>query len=121
MSRAAPISPAPPCSWRDGPVQMVWHGNHRCALCVVMEMLGRESMANLDPTQVAPPVLHAVGSVALALAPLFGGMAAIVILANVLQVGFQIHPERLAFNFGALNPLRGLSKIFGVVAEWYSC
>jgi flagellar biosynthetic protein FlhB len=80
---------------------------------VVMEMLGRESMANLDPDQVAPPVLHAVGSIALALAPLFGGLAIIVILANVLQVGFQIHPERLAPNFAALNPIRGLGKIFG--------
>ena len=55
---------------------------------------------------------QSVGEVSIALAPLFAGAALIAIVANVLQVGFNFTPQRLAINFAALSPVRGFNKMF---------
>lgn len=54
-----------------------------------------------------------VASVALAAAPLCIGLMLIGVIINGLQVGFRFNTKRLQPNFMALNPLKGLGKVFG--------
>ncbi|HEY1686582.1 MAG TPA: EscU/YscU/HrcU family type III secretion system export apparatus switch protein, partial [Tepidisphaeraceae bacterium] len=56
---------------------------------------------------------HTVYLAFVAMAPLFAGILFIAVLVNILQVGLQLSPQRLQPNLAALNPVRGLSKIFG--------
>lgn len=51
-----------------------------------------------------------------ALAPLFGVLLGVGILAGVVQVGFQINTEKLEPNFDKLNPAGGLKRLFSVSA-----
>ena len=48
-----------------------------------------------------------------ALVPLLVGALFIAVLVNVLQVGFYFGTQRLTPNFNALNPVNGLSRLFG--------
>src|SRR5262249_54061212 len=48
-----------------------------------------------------------------AMAPLMIGAVIIAVLINLIQVGLFFSTKRLEPNFAALNPLRGLNKIFG--------
>ena len=51
--------------------------------------------------------------VARALAPLFVGACLVAIFTNLAQVGLYFDVTRLQPNFAALNPLRGLGRVFG--------
>src|SRR5687767_12414431 len=57
--------------------------------------------------------LASLASVAVALAPVLVGVVLLVVVANLLQVGFVLNLKRLQPNLGALNPLKGLAKVFG--------
>lgn len=57
--------------------------------------------------------LRSLAHVAAAMAPLLLGVVLLVVLANVLQVGFVLNLKRLQPNLAALNPLKGLGKVFG--------
>jgi flagellar biosynthesis protein FlhB len=51
--------------------------------------------------------------VALALAPLLGGILVVAVVANLMQVGLYFSPRRLQPNLAALNPFKGVGKLFG--------
>ena len=57
--------------------------------------------------------LASLASVAVAMAPVLVGVVVLVVVANLLQVGFVLNLKRLQPNLGALNPLKGLAKVFG--------
>lgn len=80
---------------------------------LVGEMLGGPSMANADLGQIGPVMLRATLSVAAAMAPVLAGVLVIAFLANVLQVGLHFNIAKLQPNFGAINPLKGLGRLFG--------
>lgn len=79
---------------------------------VVGQQLSAASMSNLNAHAVGEQIVHCLAKVSVAVAPMLGGAAFIVIVANVAQVGFNFSPQRLAINFAALNPIRGWSKMF---------
>jgi flagellar biosynthesis protein FlhB len=80
---------------------------------VVEETLNAKSLGNLSPGSALEDMARALTAVGIAMAPLFLGVVLIAALANMVQVGFVFNPNRLAPNFGALNPFRGLGRIFG--------
>jgi flagellar biosynthetic protein FlhB len=79
---------------------------------VVAEMLSGKSLSNMNPDVANTQVVHAFANVGWALAPLLIGLMLVVILANIAQVGFLLSPARIQPNLAALNPIRGLSKLF---------
>jgi flagellar biosynthesis protein FlhB len=79
---------------------------------IVAQCLSGPSLSDFTANGAGQQVLHSVGQISLALAPLFGGAVFIVVVANVVQVGFNFTPQRLAINFAALNPVRGFGKMF---------
>jgi flagellar biosynthetic protein FlhB len=79
---------------------------------VVFFMLSRPSLADLDASHVRGQILQVVGVVGWSLLPVLCGAALIVIIANIAQVGLILNIGRLQPNFGALNPLGGLGRIF---------
>jgi flagellar biosynthetic protein FlhB len=84
------------------------------ALSAVMSaFLGRESLSDLTASGLMPHITDSALVVARAMLPLLGGVVLIAVLVNVLQVGFFASTARLAPNLAALNPAKGLSRIFG--------
>ena len=80
---------------------------------LVHEMLGLESLSNFSTSSASGGMLRAVYSIGIAMAPLLLGVVLIAVVGNVAQVGFNFTPNRLQPNLAALNPFRGLGKIFG--------
>jgi flagellar biosynthetic protein FlhB len=95
-------------------VMLGWYGPGvvRALKDLMAEMLSESSidggMAALHTD--AGFALHAVGR---SLAPLFVGACLVAILTNLAQVGLYFDVGRLQPNLGALNPLRGLGRVFG--------
>jgi flagellar biosynthetic protein FlhB len=81
---------------------------------ILAHMLSRTSMADLSSARIGPEIVACLGTVGLAIAPILGGAMLIVILVNVAQVGLHFNGQRLTLNFAALNPVRGLNKIFSM-------
>jgi flagellar biosynthetic protein FlhB len=79
---------------------------------VVAEMLSGPSLSDFETRRIGEQVMHCFGLVSSAIWPLLAGAAFLVIVANVAQVGLNFNPQRLAINFGALNPMRGFNKLF---------
>jgi flagellar biosynthetic protein FlhB len=79
---------------------------------IVSDSLSSASLA--DPTLASPLKLFLkfITVAALAIAPLLLGMMALATAANVMQVGFTLNSKKLEPNFEALNPLRGIGKLF---------
>ena len=80
---------------------------------LVEEMLSRSAMADLRTDGLAATFLRAVAVVAVAAAPLFLGLMLVAVVVNLAQVGFFLNTKRLQPNLAALNPLKGLGKLFG--------
>lgn len=79
---------------------------------LMAEMLG-ESSINGGMASLHNDTGSALRAVARSLAPLFAGACLVAILTNLAQVGFYFDVSRLQPNFAALNPLRGLGRVFG--------
>ena len=80
---------------------------------IVAALLSPSSFTDVRGDHLGQQIIATTGSVGLAIAPLLGGAALIVILANLAQVGLFFNMERLTPNFAALNPMNGLQKILG--------
>jgi len=80
---------------------------------LVAEMLGQASLADTSGVTIGNQLLGGLGAAGKALAPMFIGVVIIAIVINLLQVGFFLNTKRLQPNLAALNPLKGLSKLFG--------
>src|SRR4051812_47324484 len=79
---------------------------------LVADLLGAKSMADSDATNAALALMKALISIGLAMAPFFIGIIIIAILVNVIQTGLHFSGAKLQPNFAALNPFKGLGKIF---------
>jgi flagellar biosynthesis protein FlhB len=79
---------------------------------VMAELLAPDSLTNFDAGRLEGEIVHLMGIVALGMAPVLGGLALIIIIANIAQVGLVFNTARLSPNFAALNPTRGLNRLF---------
>ncbi|MDB5333610.1 MAG: Flagellar biosynthesis protein FlhB [Phycisphaerales bacterium] len=80
---------------------------------LVARMLGAASLSDLDGVHALEEMGWALEKVGIAMAPLLAGVMVVAVLANVAQVGFHMNLERMQPNLAALNPLKGIGKIFG--------
>src|SRR5438552_45828 len=71
------------------------------------------SLRSHDPNAALVQSLSSLAQVARALAPVLIGVVLVVVIANLLQVGFAPNLKRLQPNLGALNPFKGLGRMFG--------
>ena len=69
-------------------------------------------ITDLNASAMGVLMLHAIGGVGLALAPMMIGALLIATLANMAQTGFFFNTARLTPNFNALNPAIGFSRLF---------
>ncbi|MEZ0267539.1 MAG: flagellar biosynthesis protein FlhB [Phycisphaerae bacterium] len=79
---------------------------------VMDRLLGRESLANLDPSSASGTAYGSIMAVGAAIAPMFIGAVVIAVTVNVAQVGLSFNMKKLQPNLGALNPLKGAGKLF---------
>jgi flagellar biosynthetic protein FlhB len=79
---------------------------------LLQEMLSDASLADVSGTQVGPQILRGLTIAAKALAPMFVGVIILAIVVNVLQVGLIFNTKKLQPNIKALNPFKGLGKLF---------
>jgi len=80
---------------------------------VLAEMLSPASLRDVTAGHLSGQLLAAIAQVGLAMAPLLAGALIVGVVANVAQVGFVFNFARLQLNLAALNPMRGLSRLFG--------
>jgi flagellar biosynthetic protein FlhB len=80
---------------------------------LVHDMLSSDSLSNFSTASIGGGMLRAIHLIGLAMAPLLIGVVLIAIIGNVVQVGFIFNPAKLQPNLGALNPFRGVGRIFG--------
>src|SRR6476661_5726613 len=77
---------------------------------LMSQVLGGSVLRDSDLTHIFTFVLQSLLTIALAMAPLLAGAMVIAILVNMMQVGLFFSSKRIQPNFGALNPVKGLSK-----------
>ncbi len=88
--------------------------NVMIALRALLEqMLSAQSLANTEPTSALSDFARGIWMAGVSIAPLMIGLVVIAVLSNILQVGFFFNPAKLAPNIAALNPLKGMGKLFG--------
>jgi flagellar biosynthetic protein FlhB len=95
-------------------VMLDWYGPGLIgALKTLMtQMLGPESLQDTSREGAANWFVIALRLVAGALAPLMIGLVLVAIVINLVQVGFFLNFKRLQPQITALNPFKGLKKIF---------
>jgi flagellar biosynthetic protein FlhB len=95
-------------------VMLDWYGPGLFgALKVVMEeTLGGAPLQSRDAGDAIGALLPALRTVASAMAPLLIGVCMVAILVNLAQVGLFFNTKRLQPQLSALNPFKGLRKIF---------
>lgn len=71
---------------------------------------------DLTPSGAQQMLGAAILNLMLALLPLLALMVAVGVAASVIQVGFQISPERLELKFDKLDPASGLGRLFSLAA-----
>jgi flagellar biosynthesis protein FlhB len=95
-------------------VMLDWYGPGLIgALRTLMtQMLGPESLHDTATDGAASWFVFAIKLVAGAMAPLLIGLVIVAVVINLVQVGFFLNFKRLQPQITALNPLKGLKKIF---------
>jgi flagellar biosynthesis protein FlhB len=95
-------------------VLLGWYGPGivRSLKDLMAEMLGDSSL-NGGMVALHGDANAALRAVARSLAPLLAGACLVAVLSNLAQIGFFFDVGRLQPNFAALNPLRGLGRVFG--------
>src|SRR5688500_3621649 len=88
-------------------------GLMRALRTLMTYLLSGEALAVGPATDVWQTFVLVVKAVGLALAPLLLVAMGVAIVANLLQVGIFFSTKRLQPNLAALNPFKGLKKIFG--------
>ena len=79
---------------------------------LVEQMLGQQSLNDFTTASIPSTLTGAAQLVAIAMAPIMLGVLLVAVTVNLAQVGLNFNTQRLAPNFGALNPLKGFGKIF---------
>src|SRR5687767_3616040 len=80
---------------------------------LMAEGLSARTMAEHAPHAALDPFRAPLAEVAKSLAPLLVGAALLVVAVNLAQVGWAFNPKRLQPNMGALNPFKGVARLFG--------
>jgi flagellar biosynthesis protein FlhB len=80
---------------------------------VMVMTLGDESMHNFNPADVVQLILAIIVLIFGAVWPLLACLIVFAVIANVLQVGFNVSSKKLQPKLDSLNPLQGLKRIFG--------
>lgn len=79
---------------------------------LVHAMLSADAFSDFTPGSATDGALHAIYVAAYAIAPLLIAVVVVAMVSNIVQVGFNFSPLRLQPNLGALNPFRGVGRIF---------
>jgi flagellar biosynthetic protein FlhB len=80
---------------------------------LMAEALSGQTLADAAPSAALDPFRSPLVQVAKSLAPLLAGAALLVVAVNLAQVGWAFNLARLQPNLGALNPFKGVGRIFG--------
>ncbi len=90
-----------------------WYGLNLLAAMrnLLATMLSASSLGDVRGLFLSQMLVRSVVGIALAAAPLFGGVLLVAVGLNLLQTGFYFNPTRLQPNFMALNPLKGLGRL----------
>jgi flagellar biosynthesis protein FlhB len=80
---------------------------------VVADLLAANSLSNFDPYATTAQLARAAAAVGVAMTPLLLGIILIAVAVNLAQVGFNLNFTRVTPHIAALNPLKGLSRLFG--------
>ncbi len=81
---------------------------------LLTQVLSAESFADLRLTSLEPIASSAIVLAAGAVAPLLVGAVVVAVVINLMQVGFFLSNKRLQPNFGLINPLRGVQRMFSM-------
>ena len=80
---------------------------------IVSDRLGEDAMADTTTSSMLAAILASIISMAAALAPMMVGIILIIVVVDLLQVGLNFNSKKLQPNLGALNPVKGLGRVFG--------
>src|SRR5665213_3077489 len=80
---------------------------------LLVSMLSAQALSDFDLDNAMNGLLRGVYIAFIAIAPVLIALCLIAIISNILQVGFFFSTTRIQPNFGALNPFRGFSRLFG--------
>lgn len=96
-------------------VMLDWYGPGlvRALRVLMSEMFARHWLWESGVDGIGEMAIRAVGTVALAMAPLLIGLMLAAILVNLAQVGLFFSTSRVQPRIEALNPFKGLSRLFG--------
>jgi len=79
---------------------------------LMAEMLSGRALNNLDLHSLFISVLASIRAIAVAMAPLLLGAMLVAVLVNLAQVGLLFNPKRLQPHLDALNPVKGITRLF---------
>lgn len=80
---------------------------------VTERLLSEDVLGDHSAEGALPLLLESALPVVVGLVPLAGGLLLAAVLANLAQVGFFLSTKRLKPNLGALNPTKGVKRLFG--------
>jgi flagellar biosynthetic protein FlhB len=80
---------------------------------LVGDRLGEDAMADTVAANALAAIFGAVVAMGIALAPMMIGIVLIIVIVDLLQVGLNFNSKRLQPNLAALNPVKGLGRVFG--------
>jgi flagellar biosynthetic protein FlhB len=97
-----------------GMYMLRWYGNRLISVLstTLKDMLGRGSLSDVTTKNLGPMITTTTFNIGIAMMPLLVGVMLIAVLVNMAQTGLNFNPGKLAFNFAALNPLSGISRLF---------
>jgi len=96
-------------------LMLQWYGPQLTgALRALMKhMLSAQALDELSAGSVQPTVTSALRVVGIAIAPILLGVIFVAVFGNVIQVGLMFNSKRLTPSLEALNPTKGINRLFG--------
>ena len=95
-------------------LMLKWYGDGVvAALHALMKELLSAPWVNSGAETISPTMISALVRIGVAMAPLMIGIVIAAVLVNILQVGLFFSPKRLQPRVAALNPFKGLGRLFG--------
>ena len=97
-----------------GMYMLRWYGGRLIIVLstILHDMLDKGSMSDVRTTHIGTLLSGSVYSVGIAMMPLLLGVMLVAVLVNMAQTGLNFNASKLAFNFAALNPVSGFSRLF---------
>ena len=80
---------------------------------LLVTMLSERTLSDFNLDNATKGLLQGVYVAFIAIAPVLIALCLIAIISNILQVGFFFSTTRIQPNFAALNPVRGITRLFG--------